>query len=133
MASTAYARRRKSPEDKAAEVDQIKARFEDWSDDQDEASLAAFIALHDGYSEHNALLIAMQLPDATDVRAYGAWQEQGRQVRKGEHGARIWAPAGKRDEKKNDKGEVTEKGRSFFRLVSVFDISQTDPIEEASK
>jgi len=118
---------RKSPEDKAREVANLKSEFEDWEGDQDEGSLAAIIALHDGYSDRNALLIGMQLPDATDVRGYVEWLKNGRQVRKGEHGARILAPAGSKDDEKDNSGKVTKKGRQFFRLTSVFDVSQTDP------
>ncbi len=72
----------------------------------------------------------MQLPDATDVRGFRAWLDQGRVVRKGEHGARILAPAGKKDDAKDESGKVTEKGRQFFKLTSVFDVSQTEPLPE---
>lgn len=122
---------RKSPAEKQAEVDALKAHFGEWEEDQEEETLAAYIALHDGYSERNALLIASQNPDATDVRGYQAWLAQGRRVRKGETGIRILAPKGKRDEEKDVKtGDVTQTARQFFGLASVFDVTQTDPTEE---
>jgi hypothetical protein len=40
----------------------------------------------------NCILIATQRPDATQVAGFKAWQQLGRQVRKGEHGIRIMAP-----------------------------------------
>lgn len=122
---------RKSPADKASEVERLKAEFAEWEDEQDEETLAMFIALHDGYSERNALLIASQLPNATDVRGYKTWLAAGRQVRKGEHGARILAPKGKADDTTADDGS-TKPGRQFFGLTSVFDVSQTDPVEAKS-
>src|SRR3954468_21987182 len=45
------------------------------------------------YSLSNTLLIAHQRPDATRVAGYCAWQDLGRQVRKGERGIRIFAPS----------------------------------------
>lgn len=120
---------RQSTEDRAAKIAALHDRFEEWSEDQDDVTLAAIVAQWDGYSEHNALLIGMQNPDATDVDGYRAWQGRGRQVRKGEHGIQILAPAGSADEEKNDRGEVTKRGRQFFRIATVFDVSQTDPME----
>lgn len=77
------------------------------------------------YSPRNTLLILQQIPDATVVRGYGQWQDEGRQVRRGEHGAQIFRVV---------KGEVPEdapegtKGRSYMKTLTVFDISQTDPM-----
>jgi hypothetical protein len=119
---------KKSVEDKRAEVEALTAHFEEWEGEQDEQGLAAIIALHDGYSERNTMLIAMQNPDATDVRGFKAWLEQGRCVRKGEHGIRILAPKGKDADKVSENGE-TKPGRQFFGLSSVFDVTQTDPVE----
>jgi antirestriction protein ArdC len=79
----------------------------------------------------------MQDPDATVIRAYGAWQAEGRQVRRGEHGIQILAPAGQSGEKTREdaagrddaKAADGEPVRRFFRIVTVFDIRQTDPID----
>lgn len=80
------------------------------------------------YSERNALLIVMQRPSATEVHGYGDWQKLGRQVKKGAKGIRILAPAG--HAKVTDKVTGEEKdGRAFFRLISVFDKSQTEAKE----
>ena len=77
------------------------------------------------YSFGNQLLIALQRPGASRVAGFKAWQELGRQVRKGEHGIRILArPCSSL--RKDAEGEPT-RHESFmrFRSVAVFDIGQT--------
>ena len=74
------------------------------------------------YSWHNTWLIASQRPDATRVAGFRAWQGLGRHVMKGERGIMIFAPCPWKKEKKD--GE-TEAG-IFFKVVHVFDLSQTD-------
>lgn len=80
------------------------------------------------YSFSNQFLIAVQRPDATRVAGFRKWQELGRQVQKGERGIRICAPMSR-------KREVDGEDRNVlvgFKVVSVFDISQTegDPLPE---
>jgi hypothetical protein len=87
------------------------------------------------YSFGNMLLIWSQMPEATAVCSYNAWLERGRQVRKGEKALRINAPVKVRE--RNALGEAetnpdgTEKTWTTFRLVPVFDVSQTDVIDPA--
>lgn len=82
------------------------------------------------YSFRNILLIQSQNRGATRVAGFRAWQEMGRQVRRGEHGIRI---LGGRRWIKTDTDEQTgeENTTSGVRFLpcSVFDISQTDPID----
>lgn len=81
------------------------------------------------YSPTNCLLILSQFPQATRVAGYRKWQEVGRQVRKGEHAIRIYAPiVVRRDEDASDEAETPAHVRRLvgFRLASVFDVSQTD-------
>ncbi len=82
------------------------------------------------YSLHNTILIAMQRPDATRVAGYRAWQKLGRQVRRGEKGISILAPMTYKE--KDGDGDETGDVRTFFRVVHVFDVSQTrgDPLPE---
>jgi antirestriction protein ArdC len=86
------------------------------------------------YSFGNCLLIACQRPDATQVAGFRAWQQLGRQVRKGERSIRIMAPMvlKSRDSDGNELRE-TDEPRILFRAVPVFDIGQTDgePLAEA--
>ena len=96
------------------------------------------------YSFRNTLLIAMQKPDATLIAGYTAWQRNfDRHVMKGEKGIKILAPAPykvKEEREKHDPvtqkpildkdgkpvTEVVEVSRPAFKVVSVFDVSQTD-------
>src|SRR5579875_1488346 len=48
------------------------------------------------YSFNNTLLIQLQHPDATRVAGFRAWQQMGRQVRKGEKAIWILAPVTKK-------------------------------------
>lgn len=94
------------------------------------------------YSFNNIMLMMAQrqhqgLPEPTLVAGFKAWQDKGRQVRKGETGLRIF---GYRSILlTGDDGEpiLDDKGRKQFRpyypIVSVFDIDQTDPIDGADQ
>ncbi|TWU62645.1 hypothetical protein V7x_43800 [Crateriforma conspicua] len=74
------------------------------------------------YSFKNCLLIAQQCPDATKVMGFHGWKSVGRSVKKGEKGIGITAPLAFR--KKDASADETEiRG---FRVVHVFDISQTE-------
>ena len=56
------------------------------------------------YSFNNTLLIAMQKPDATLVAGYQAWQKKfKRQVKRGEKGIQIIAPAPIREKEQVEK------------------------------
>lgn len=96
------------------------------------------------YSLNNTVLIAMQNPHATFVAGYKAWQkEYDRHVKQYEKGIRILAPSPykvrQRVEKKDartgkavldtDGNPVTEEKEvtiPAFKVVSVFDVSQTE-------
>ena len=79
------------------------------------------------YSFNNQLLILCQRPDATRVAGYRKWQEFGRQVRKGEKGIAILAPCKYRTKIEDDSGEeTTVQSIRGFRVVHVFDVSQTE-------
>lgn len=95
------------------------------------------------YSVNNQMLIYMQKPDATLVAGFNKWHDQfGRNVKKGEKGIKIIAPTPfkkKVEETKldpdtmlpilddNGKPVIEEKEVQIpmFRVVSVFDVSQT--------
>lgn len=72
------------------------------------------------YSASNMLMIWSQCPDATQVAGYRQWQGLGRQVRKGERSIKIFAPMSKKD------AETGETKLFGFKLVSVFDVGQTE-------
>ena len=96
------------------------------------------------YSFNNTLLIAMQKPDATLIAGYTSWQRNfDRHVMKGEKGIKILAPAPYKAQEEREKidpatqkpvldadgkpvTETVDVLRPAFKVVSVFDVSQTD-------
>lgn len=85
------------------------------------------------YSVRNLLLIFSQAPEATAVAGFRAWQDKGRQVRKGERGIRIFGYSSRKVTDENGDVQLDDEGnprtRATFPVLSVFDISQTDPID----
>jgi len=81
----------------------------------------AFRPRFHAYSFFNTAMILAQMPEAQLVAGYRAWQQNGRQVRRGEHGIAILAPLLRRDPDDPDRRILTG-----FRTVKVFDVSQTD-------
>lgn len=94
------------------------------------------------YSFRNTMLILFQKPDASLIAGYGAWQKNfKRQVKKGERGIKILAPAPYKktvEEKQFDKNGVPMKDKDgnvivntreiivpAFKVTTVFDVSQT--------
>jgi len=78
------------------------------------------------YSWHNQMLIWRQKPDAHFVGGFHTWLKCGRYVRKGEKGIAILAPMFFKDKRQAADGNESETQRIWFKVVYVFDISQTD-------
>ena len=68
-----------------------------------------------------------QRPSATRVAGFRQWQARGRQVRKGEKGIRIFGYAITKI-KADDDGD-DDAAHVWYPVLSVFDISQPDPID----
>lgn len=131
--------------DRVKEItDQLEAGIHDlFESDRYRQWLTTMSRFHN-YSLNNTVLIAIQKPDATLVAGYTAWQKQfGRQVNKGEKGIKILAPAPYKamvqmdkidpatqlpvlDENGTPVKEAQEVIKPAFKVVSVFDVSQTD-------
>jgi antirestriction protein ArdC len=77
------------------------------------------------YSWHNQLLIWRQRSDASYVGGFHTWLKVGRYGRKGEKGIAILAPMSFKDQRRTADGSEGEVKRIFFKVVYVFDISQT--------
>ncbi len=99
-------------------------RSEDW------VQMLAVAARFHNYSPGNVLLILSQRADATRICGYRAWQALGRQVKKGENGLAILAPCVTRgrppEETDGEQHEEVARVLRGFRVVHVFDISQTE-------
>ena len=76
----------------------------------------------------NQMLIALQLPHASVLGGFRQWIAAGRSVMKGQHGAMIWIPCGKKQDDGSVEAEEGESGPRFL-TATVFDISQTQAIE----
>lgn len=128
----------------------LKSRLDQYISDlanaTDEKALSAeirryltFFSKFHSYSFYNRMLIFIQRPEATKVASYKLWQSKYRQVKKGAKAITVLAPAGKPEMTQYDDTETTELSGKIgatrpqitsFRAVNVFDISDTEPIDE---
>ena len=117
----------------------IQALFES---EQYKNYLTAMSKFHN-YSFNNTLLIAMQKPDASLVAGYNKWKDDfERQVKRGEKAIKILAPAPYKVRRQVEKLDASGRpipgpdGKPLteekeitvpaFKVVSVFDVSQTE-------
>jgi len=90
--------------------------------------LTTMAKFHD-YSIGNLILIAIQKPGATHVAGFVTWKDLGRWVKGGEKGIAILAPVmppKPKKEKLEAEEEEIELAPVYFKVVHVFDISQTE-------
>src|ERR1700760_545278 len=84
------------------------------------------------YSVGNQLLIALQRPDATRVAGFRTWLTLGYCVRKGATSIKIWARCDPSQAKlkawRTAGADPDQQPKSFYRLVSVFDVADVDPL-----
>lgn len=83
------------------------------------------------YSNRNLRLILAQNPEARQVASFKQWKENfGRYVKKGEKALRIFKPMTKIKKDENNQPILDKNGKpetvTFFGLVPVFDVSQTE-------
>ena len=125
-------------------TDRLEQGIQDLFDsDRFKEYLRVMSKFHD-YSLNNTLLIAMQKPDATLVAGYTSWKKDyGRQVVSHAKSIKVLAPSPYKIKKEVDKidpqtnkpvigkdgkpvKEETEVTVPAFKVVSVFDVSQTE-------
>jgi hypothetical protein len=119
-------------------VDFLMQQMEAGKSDTLTAYLAAMARFHN-YSFGNILAIARQRPTATRVAGYGTWKELGRFVKRGEKGIEILAPKiGFRrrnaeveleSDADADRNTTPQRVLIGFRVVRVFDVSQTEGMD----
>ncbi len=81
----------------------------------------------------NTCLLIHQRDTVSVVGGYQQWKRAGRQVRKEEHGMQIWIPIkGKKDDETPsvEELEADEEEKPAFIIGTVFDISQTDEVQD---
>jgi len=130
-------------ETKERKIDEVLKRLKEGVDgiqqsDKFREFLLTMSKFHN-YSIGNLILIMLQKPDATHVAGFSTWKDLYRWVKKGEKGIAILAPCMPPKQKKlgsptdvetgseEDKPEEeTEIRPVFFKVVHVFDVSQTE-------
>ena len=76
-------------------------------------------------SVKNSCLALVQCPTATILGGFVQWSKAGRRVARGSKAIGIFLPCNAKASE-----ETGEPGGTFFRVVSMFDIGQTEPAEE---
>lgn len=141
---------RKSPAERAEQAKalqaSIAAQVETLCESQQWRRYLDFVGAFHAYSLNNVLLIWAQCPHASQVAGFRKWQSLDRQVRKGEKALKIFGYSTTtvtREDQEQDTDPTehleTREGqdgknhtvRVRFPVLSVFDISQTDPTEGA--
>lgn len=133
---------RKTAEERRARAEELQAsiagQVEALRDSEQWVRFLTFAQSFHRYSLGNLLLILSQCPTATRVAGFRQWQAKGRQVRKGERAIRIFGYAQKKitaeqtEGEKTEQAETTEDGQkviTYYPVLSVFDIGQTDPTD----
>lgn len=134
-----------NPRDKVKELtDKLEQGLQDLFNSERYTEYLTVMSKFYRYSANNNLLIAMQRPDATHVAGYGDWQKKfNRHVKRGEHGIKILAPCPinktvemEKTDPATGKPQIGPDGKPVmvrqettipaFRVVTVFDVSQTD-------
>ena len=119
---------------KERKIDEVLKRLKDGVNDIQESDnfkqfLLTMSKFHD-YSIGNLILIMVQKPEAIRVAGFKTWKDMGRWVKKGEKGIAILAPCmppkGQKTEHKEDEEEEINVSPIYFKVVHVFDVSQTD-------
>jgi uncharacterized membrane protein (UPF0127 family) len=123
-------------------IDEVLKRLKDGVDGIQQSEnfrnfLLTMSKFHD-YSIGNLILIMLQKPNATRVAGFNTWRDLGRWVNKGEKGIAILAPCmppketksaateGAEHENEEELEKIEEMRPVHFKVVYVFDVSQTE-------
>lgn len=117
-------------------IDEVSEKRDNWMSDMTPDKYAAVLdsmAKFKNYSVNNAALIAMQRPDATFIASFDDWKEKfGRSINKGTKGIDFIKPVKvkKMVEVPGESGTldspaVVEKEFTNFKVISMFDVSDT--------
>jgi hypothetical protein len=104
---------------------QLVAHIESMVTSEDWTAFLKLAAKFPKYSANNCWLIQAQCPNATRVAGFNTWKDLGRFVKKDEKAIKILGPVRVRLNKDEPEDEAVF-GIRGFRVVSVFDISQTE-------
>jgi hypothetical protein len=76
-------------------------------------------------SPFNSIFLRRQMAGVQQVGGFQQWRKEKRKVKKGSKALAIWMPLKKKEDKK-DAPDKEETDSLMFRIVNVFDISQTE-------
>ena len=139
---------KKTREEKKKEIEKLTAELDDqvgkiFNSDEYKKYLKTMAKFHN-YSFNNSVLISLQCPDASLVASFVSWKRNfHRNVKKGEKGIKIFAPAPIKKEAEvekydpvtnkrilNENGdpimETVEMTIPMFKIVYVYDYQQTE-------
>jgi antirestriction protein ArdC len=126
----------KTAEQRRAQAEQLQASIAEQVDQLRNSEqwirFLRFARSFHSYSLNNLILIMAQYPTATRVAGFRQWQARGRQVRRGEKSIKIFGYAEKKINSNvgEEQDAAAEDERIvYFPILSVFDLSQTDPID----
>lgn len=132
-------KRQPTPEQKAKAEERRERLRQLWEKigAMDEGQRAAFVerigtvTTCEGHplSVGNTILLAYQAAGVSVVGGFQQWKKAGRQVKKGQRALGIWIPKNSNAETEPAPAMQTEKPM-YFIFGSVFDISQTEPIQQ---
>lgn len=136
---------KQNPKERLKEItDSIEAGIQELFESDKYKSYLQTMSRFHKYSLNNTMLISMQKPDATLVAGFNKWRDGfSRYVKKGEKGIKIIAPTPYKIKEEREKldpqtkapildasgkvqTEEVEIQIPMFRVVSVFDVSQTE-------
>jgi len=130
----------KKSEKNQERVEQLTAKLEtgmqELLDSEKYKSYLKAMSCFPKYSSRNIMLIHSQSPVATKVAGFSVWRDEfNRTVKKGESAIWIYAPSKSKSQVETEKidddsGKITKQTEEIeivrFRLVPVFDVSQTE-------
>ncbi len=119
--------------EKREKIIRIRKTLSEMSEEQRQAIADKFgIVTVEGHllTPHNqCFLVAQSEINYTVVGGFQQWKKAGRIVRKGEHGFLILVPSKQKDENEIDNYIADDEDVKFY-TATVFDISQTEPINQ---
>lgn len=119
-------------------IEQLRQQIEQGIDRLRNADMwMAYLRFMSGFHSYSLSNIMLMLGQsngkATLVAGFRQWQAKGRQVRKGEHGMKIFGYSTRLIKDEDGNPQLDEDGTPmhtvWYPVVTVFDISQTDPVD----
>ena len=115
-------------------IDELKNKVTSTAQSKEVLDFLNFKKRFRKYTLYNSILIFIQNKNATLVKGAGQWEKElGRKIKAGEKGIYIYVPIKMKDEKEEPEAssqpqDIKDLRTTRFKLVPIFDISQTEEI-----